>query len=84
MNVVNHFQSFWLSILKLWAEHHYSTNGEDEEFYSQILWYNSGILIDKKLLKPIKNLFVKGLIYVSDLLDATGKMASIEQLERKF
>ena len=63
---------FLQEILQIWCELNYKNRSNSlAHFHSQILWNNSLIRIDKKVVF-YKKWFIKDIVYVKDLLKANG------------
>ena len=57
---------FWEDALKAWCQYNYEKPSEDEHVYKQIIWYNSHIKINHKLIYE-KSWAQNGIMYVKDL-----------------
>ena len=73
---------FWNDVLKAWARFNYECPVKQEDIYDQILWYNSNIKINNRLVFYGKA-FDKGLLYVRDLYEKCSVM-SYEQFCTKY
>ena len=69
---------FWLSVVEEWARLNFSEPIEENEKINQIIWYNSYITVNKKMLFW-KEWYERGIHYVKDLLQ-NGKIMTIQQL----
>ena len=56
---------FWAQVLESWSYYNYSNNFREE---NQILWYNSSIKVNKKVIMW-KDVYQKGLVYVHQLFE---------------
>jgi hypothetical protein len=76
-------QKFYDNMLHMWADVHYNEPTNSEEVCQQIIWHNSAIRIDNK---PTTNTILEqnGIVFIQDLLNNEGNMASRIYLQKKF
>jgi len=75
--------SFWKDVLLAWSYRDTKPPSSSAEVLSQILWYNSDILIDKK---PVyyKKLVNSNILYINDLINNEGKFYSYQNFQAKI
>lgn len=66
---------FWLDVISSWCEYNYRQPSEAESPQNQILWFNSNIKINDRVLWT-KELYEKNVIYIKDLHNQNGKFYS--------
>ena len=82
-----HLDSYWLSISENWCELNAHSPKNKVEVCKQIIWYNSELCINGKLLIPIgstKRLLANGMLYIEDLLTEDGRFLNKKEAEAKF
>ena len=73
--------NFLSDIVKSWSNIHF--NNKPESFENQILWNNSFIINNNKLIY-YKNWYVKGIKYVKQLFDQRQKLYDFQSLKTLF
>ena len=75
--------SFWNNVLSSWSDINFERNPDGEMIESQLIWYNSNILINNN---PIlyKQWFDNGIVYVKDLRRNKTEWLSIEEIRQKY
>jgi hypothetical protein len=74
---------FYKEIIETWVKLNYNEPEKVEDILRQVIWNNSLLKIDGKAIN-YKSWIDKGIIFIRDLLDNTGKWASKNFLEAKF
>ena len=75
--------SHWHNVLWSWAKYHYCEKFEGEEIKTEILWYNSCVLVNN--LPMVKTKCIEnGLIHFEDLLDEEGNKLSLEDIVNRY
>ena len=75
--------SFWKDVVISWARYHYYIPSDVESIRSQIIWYNSHIRIDGKVLIPNGEYIKKGVFRLHHLM-RDGSLMSRESLELEY
>ena len=75
--------NFWVETLEIWSELHYCEPQNREEICDQIIWGNSLLKVDGKILTPLKGLAHK-VIRFSDILRDDCCILSWEEFRHKF
>ena len=76
-------QSFWSAGLKSWSKFVFVEPTTVEQVKQQFLWYNSFILIDKKIVF-MEQLYKVGCKRIDDLLDTNGVFLNHKLLLNKY
>ena len=64
---------FWIDVVKAWSLINYRIPETQDEIVSQILWLNTSIQINKKVVY-YPNMVNKGILYIKDLMSDYGLM----------
>ena len=80
---INIETTYWTDVLKSWAELNFFEPQNYNEITSQTIRYNSHIVVNSNLIKPVKELVVNGVITVGQLL-TNGKWKSQEDIETEY
>ena len=75
--------SFWIDVLKAWAEYNFHSPSNRSEIIKQNIWFNSHITINNKILF-YKTWFRAGITIMSDLINNQGQFLVLEELKRKY
>ena len=78
-------QTFWHNVLLTWCKYHYYEPQTQEEILEQIIWYNSHLRVNNKVLVP-KNKWVPNseIMYISDIVDDFGRPLPYIEVKEKF
>ena len=74
---------FWRSVMHDWFEMRWKENKDRDQIKSQCIWFNSNIKIHGKRIFD-KELYQKGLVWVSDMLNEENKIINLEDFKQKF
>ena len=74
---------FWLDVLKQWCLYNFIQTNHTEDPRNEILWFNSNIKIDNKVVY-YKTYHEKNIIYLKDLLDQNGNLMSFSDFQTKY
>ena len=74
---------FWLDVLKQWCLYNFIQTNRTEDRINEILWFNSNIKIDNKVVY-YKTCHEKNIIYLKDLLDQNGNLMSFSDFQAKY
>ena len=69
--------TYWQDVLGAWASFNHSTPETPEQIANEIIWYNSHITVDKKIVFCEK-WYQKGIIYIKDLYVQNHVMSLVE------
>lgn len=75
--------SFWSQVLYAWCMYNFHTPLNAQQIQGQVIWYNSHILVDSKMLFNLQA-WNSGLIYIADLIDQQGLFKSYEQVVSEY
>ena len=73
---------FYNEILKTWADLHFHEPESKQEVLKQMLWQNSNIKVNHEVISY--RTWKKKKIYIQDILDDNGNIATKENIERKY
>jgi exonuclease III len=74
--------NFYNEMFKMWAEVHYTEPLNGEEVARQIIWHNTHIPVQFR--KEQQQLWAQNIIFIQDLLDGQGKLATAKYLQQKY
>ena len=80
---INSLNEFWKEIIDIWSSLSDVSPAAPEQILSQPIWYNNNMKIDKKHIY-YKNWFMKGIIYINDLIDETGNFKTLDKIKEEF
>ena len=69
--------SFWKQVLVNWSKYNFNWPNTYQEVLGQYLWLNSHIKVNKQPI-VIKQMLVKGIKYVKDLLNTNNTLMTFE------
>ena len=76
-------ENFWTDVLKAWCSLVYKTPSSKEQVREQVIWWNSSIKIDSKLVYYPK-WAEKGIIKIDHLLNEKDEFLTLNQFNRKY
>ena len=76
-------ENFWTSVLSIWSEFNFQSITAQEQIRKQIIWFNSKIGIQDKVIF-YKKWFEAGIRRIKDLFSEQGVMKSIKQIEQEY
>jgi hypothetical protein len=76
-------ETFYNSIFQMWSKLNYCEPTKPEEILKQMVWNNSHIKVDNKIVYSRK-MIGKNITYIQDLLNKDGKFANKAELEQKI
>ena len=74
---------FWFDVMYAWCEYNYKCACDAPAPRNEIIWYNSNIKIDNRVL-GIKELIGKNVIHISDLLKEDDAFFSYTEFQDKY
>ena len=69
---------FWCNVIETWSEYNYYTPSSKEEIANQVIWYNTFIKIEHRMIF-MQTLYDVGIIYIKDLF-FNGQLMNLTQL----
>ena len=79
-NVIRNTSIFWYNIFYEWCK---MKKDNEQNFTSQVIWFNSNIQIDNKLCF-YKTWYEKGICYIKDIWnEETGRFLTLDEIKQK-
>ena len=78
------YKTFWSEILKEWAEINFVMPQNIEEVKGQILWCNSNLKQNNKVIMPVKKYVEVGIWKIQDLINEEGQFLTFPEIQGKY